>query len=320
MMTDIPNSELINAIKEKLPEGTNLANTLMDYLHLGKEATYRRLRGDVPFTLTEAATLSQKFGISLDKLAGAVSDTNAIFNLNLVQHDDPVETYYSIVKNYTELFTMLVEYPESELSTSSNIIPQTFYLKYDALSRFRLFKWMYQHEKIDCLKHYEDLELPSKLLEKQKEFVAISQLFKRTSYVWDKEIFPRIVTDIKYFSSIQLISEESVRILKDELFKLLDELEEIASKGKFTTENEIQIYISNINFEATYSYVETPHFHIALIRVFAINSITSRDEKIFHNLKEWIQSLKKFSTLVSQSGEIQRIQFFNAQRKIVDTL
>ena len=39
------NEELIKAMKEKLPRGVNLANTLIDKLYLGKEAVYRRLRG-----------------------------------------------------------------------------------------------------------------------------------------------------------------------------------------------------------------------------------------------------------------------------------
>lgn len=47
--------------KEKMPTGTNLANTLMDILYIGKEAIYRRLRGEVPFTLAEAAVISRKW-------------------------------------------------------------------------------------------------------------------------------------------------------------------------------------------------------------------------------------------------------------------
>ena len=80
------NSELIKAMNEKLPNGTNLANTLIDMLYLGKEAVYRRLRGEVPFTLAEAAAISQKMGVSLDKLAGTNVDSNAIFDLNIIRH------------------------------------------------------------------------------------------------------------------------------------------------------------------------------------------------------------------------------------------
>ena len=38
------------------------------------------------------------------------------------------------------------------------------------------------------------------------------------------------------------------------------------------------------------------------------------------SLKEWVQSLKKFSTQISESGEMQRIRFFNEQREIINTL
>ena len=40
------NTDLIDAMKIYLPKGNNLANALMDILYLGKEATYRRLRGE----------------------------------------------------------------------------------------------------------------------------------------------------------------------------------------------------------------------------------------------------------------------------------
>ena len=52
------NTSLIEAVKEKLPLKENLANLLIDTLYIGKEAIYRRLRGEVPFTLEEAALIS----------------------------------------------------------------------------------------------------------------------------------------------------------------------------------------------------------------------------------------------------------------------
>ena len=99
-----------------------------------------------------------------------------------------------------------------------------------------------------------------------------------------------------------------------------ERLEELAARGKSKTGNDVKIYISNINFEATYSYLETDTIQLSLIRIYSINSITTQDSEMFRGLKEWIQSLKKFSTLISESGEMQRIQFFKQQREIIDTL
>ena len=44
------NTNLIEAAKERFPAKGQLANILMDTLYMGKEAIYRRLRGEVPFT------------------------------------------------------------------------------------------------------------------------------------------------------------------------------------------------------------------------------------------------------------------------------
>ncbi len=314
------NSELIKAMKEKIPSGVYLANTLIDMLYLGKEAVYRRLRGEVPFTLAEAAIISQKMGVSLDKLVGTNMNANAIFDLNIVRQNDPLETYYSIVNNYVRIFREIKDDPMSELCTSSNMIPQTFYLKYELLSKFRMFKWLYQFEKIDIDNHFEDIEMVDKLLERQREFVRESQEFNRTEYIWDDQLFVYLINDIKYFASVHLISHEYVQKLKKELLQLLDELEEIATRGTFKTGKEVSIYIANVNFEATYSYIASSSYHVSLIRVFAINSFASHDEAVFKSVKEWIHSLKKFSTLISQSGEMQRIKFFKTQREIIEGL
>ena len=54
-MKDALNNGLIKAMREHLPEETNLANYIMDIISIGKEAVYRRLRGEVPFTFYEVS-------------------------------------------------------------------------------------------------------------------------------------------------------------------------------------------------------------------------------------------------------------------------
>lgn len=319
MITNELNIGLIEAIKEKIPANSNLANALMDILFIGREAIYRRLRGEVPFTLAEAAIISGKLGVSLDKMVGISFKDNAVFDMNVVHHTDPFETYYNIINKYSDLLKSMANDPKSELATSSNILPQTLYLRHDILSKFRLFKWMYQNENIKCI-HFNELEIPDKLLSIQKEFVTAAEGIHNTSYIWDNRIFANMVNDVEYFSSIHLIADEDKQIIKEQLLLLVDELENFARNGKFDSGNKVNIYISNINFETTYSYVESTNVQLSMIRIYAINSITSQDIEMNRSLKEWIQSLKKFSTLISESGEMQRIQFFKEQREIIATL
>lgn len=128
-------------------------------------------------------------------------------------------------------------------------------------------------------------------------------------------VFRYLTNDIRYFIDSHLITDENVRNLREELLELVDELEHIATVGAFETGREVQFYVSNINFEATYSYVESQQHCLSLIRVFAINSITSIDPEVFKQVKEWIQSLKKFSTLISHSGEMRGANFSTNSEK-----
>lgn len=319
MTTTDLNKNLIEAIKEKLPVKENIANTLMDTLFIGKEAIYRRLRGEVPFTLEEAALISRKIGISLDNIVGVSYGDNALFNLNIVNQNDPFNTYYEAIAKYLKVIQASSLDESSELGTASNTIPQTIYLKYGLLAKFRLFKWMYQSKHIQC-KHFDELIIPQKISDIQQEYVQMAQHIHTVDYILDNTIFQHLVNDLHYFYQIQLITAEDKQQIKEELLQLIDELEEIATTGKTESGSHVRIYISNINFEATYSYLSHGTFNMSLIRIYSINSISTQDNDMFHSIKEWIQSLKKFSTLISESGEMQRIHFFQQQRDIINTI
>lgn len=68
MKQEVLHDNLLNAIRAKVPQEENLANVLGNILCIGKEAIYRRLRGDVPFTLLETAMISKEMNFSVDGL------------------------------------------------------------------------------------------------------------------------------------------------------------------------------------------------------------------------------------------------------------
>lgn len=320
MITEQINNGLIEAMKDRVPAGMNLARVLMDLLYIGKEAVYRRLRGEVPFTLAEAATISGKLGISLDRLVGANSANNAIFDLNLIRKDDPMEAYHDMLDDFLKLVTAINGDSVSEISTAANMVPLVFTMKYDMLSKFRFAKWMYQNQKIGMSDKFQDIVIPDKFYRKQKEYVEQVENIGHVCFILDNMLFISLVNDVKYFMSINIIGPEELHTLKEEMLAMLDSMCALANTGKFRSGKDIQMYISNINFEATYSYMQARNFYISMLRVFSINSITSKDADVFRNLKDWINSLKKFSILITQSGEMHRIQFFNKQREIINSL
>ena len=111
---------------------------------------------------------------------------------------------------------------------------------------------MYQNKYIDC-QEFRRLDIPPKLVNIQKDYVAMTRHIHSIDYIWDNMIFQHLINDIQYFASIHLISDETKRkkIKKKELFLLADELERTGYQTvKQPAANRVRIYVSNINFEA----------------------------------------------------------------------
>ncbi|MCC8088893.1 MAG: hypothetical protein LIO79_06480 [Rikenellaceae bacterium] len=319
MLPENLNKELIDSMKAKLPGGTNLANLLMDILYIGKEAVYRRLRGEVPFTLSESVIISRKLGISLDQLIGKSFNGNALFALNIINHADPLDSYYSRMCEWSDTLYAMIRDDYSELDTSSNLLPNFFPMKYPVITRFLLFRWMYQQNLINCIDKdcFDKLTIPDKLADKQEELSVNVQKITKTCFIWDKMIISDFINNVKYFAGINLFSDGNISDIKFNLMYLLDDMEEIAARGSYNNGNQVDVYLSNINFETTYSYFRSQSVEMGSMRVFGVNTVTTQDAETCAYVRNWINSLKKFSTLISQSGEMQRIQFFKSQREIV---
>ena len=138
--------------------------------------------------------------------------------------------------------------------------------------------------------------------------------------VFDRSCTKRWANAIGAFRNMHLITDESVEVLKAELLQMLDELEEICASGQFRSGRPVSVYISDMDIEATYCYLSARHYRASCIDAFSINSLRSADPHMFEHMKRWIMSLSRFASLISCSGELQRIHFFKRQRAVVAEL
>ena len=151
--------ELINEMKERIPQGQNLANYLTDTLYMGKEAVYRRLRGEVAFTFDEIAVISHNLGISIDQIIGNHLSNRVTFDLNLLHSPNLFESYHEIIERYLRIFSSMKGDSNAEVYSATNTIPFTLYSSYEYLSKFRLcfrvllrFRLRRGQERLFCLR------------------------------------------------------------------------------------------------------------------------------------------------------------------------
>lgn len=321
MKKDLLYDTILSAIKEKIPNRIILANTLAELLNIEKEAVYRRLRGEVAFSFVEIAAIASTLGISLDNIVGARYINSRPFQLKLVEYIDPVDIDYRMLEHYIYILNLGKDDPDSKVMDCTSILPQSLYLNYKTIARFFLFKWMYQCKDFDVILRFKDVRPTERLLKIQERNIAASRLIRQTFYVWDPLIFHYLVNDINYFISINLVEQEDLRLLKEELLLFLDDMEILAARGKYDeTGNSLFFYISSINFDTSYRCIEVKQFRISLIRAFTLNAAASLDKKTYGRINNWIQAVLRSSTMISVSGAKQRIQFFEKQRVIINTL
>ena len=311
----------IDAVKNSIPRNKKVSAVLTDILKIEKEAVYRRLRMEVPFTFTEIANVAQHLDISMDDLIDNNVSKNRPLYLRFIDYTDPMELGEVILENLLNLVKQLKAASDSEISFSCSTLPPLLYLNYEQITRFYLFKWTYMYGHATTVKRFEDLELPARLNQIRQEIVSESHSIRTTNYIADSMLFHSLLHDIQYFLSIQLLSEQDVQSLKQENGQFIDDTENLAAQGHYPdTRQVVNFYVSNLNFETNYICAETPDMHISMMKAFILNVISSQDDLTFQRIKNWLQSLKRVSTLISQSGEQQRILYFSKQRELLQAL
>ena len=311
----------IDAVKNSIPRNKKVSAVLTDILKIEKEAVYRRLRMEVPFTFTEIANVAQHLDISMDDLIDNNVSKNRPLYLRFIDYTDPMELGEVILENLLNLVKQLKAASDSEISFSCSTLPPLLYLNYEQITRFYLFKWTYMYGHATTVKRFEDLELPARLNQIRQEIVSESHSIRTTNYIADSMLFHSLLHDIQYFLSIQLLSEQDVQSLKQEIGQFIDDTENLAAQGHYPdTRQVVNFYVSNLNFETNYICAETPDMHISMMKAFILNVISSQDDLTFQRIKNWLQSLKRVSTLISQSGEQQRILYFSKQRELLQAL
>ena len=314
-------SKFITALKTIVPEKGQLAVSLAEILHIEKVAVYRRLRGEVPFTFAEIVQISKRLNLSMDEIIGVTPEYQGIpFYLNFHNYFNLVEDNYKMLDSYVEsVKPSLRNRQPSELGSASLFLSKCWAIMHSEVFKFFVMKWLYQFGNNVDVVPYSKIILPDWLETRNVEYTNLIKEIDYSYYIFHENAFVSIVRDIQYFNAIKLISDEDIIVLKEALAKLLDTMEDIARKGEYENGNKVELYVSSLNFDNSYGYFYSNNVNIGLIDVFSINTVTSSNSIACEKIRTWLQAIKRSSMLISNS-EINRITYFEKQRKILSIL
>ncbi len=321
-MNDV-NYIFLETLQTIQPVKKELVEVLTDILCMEKEAVQRRLRGSVPFSFNEIFKISLHLGISLDNILALGNNFNRTLPCRLLIMDfqNMTELDYQVLESYVEMARLLKQNPKSSFFTSTNTIPEFFYVGYPTIYRFHLMKWMFQNEKGHKKKSLQDVVYPERLLKMNKELRRCIKQAGQVSFILDRDTFRHFIEDIVYFRDIKLLTPEDIVNLKAETMDILREIEELTSQGTFETGKKANIFLSNIKIETTHqAYSMTGHQKLSLLKWFTMTDAISTDERIYEETMRWILFLQRSSTLISGTSEMERIRFIQDQKQLIENL
>ena len=135
MQRDILHSRLIEALEKKIPDRSELTETLMDILFMEKGAINRRLRGEVAFSFFEVVNIAERLNLSISHFL----TSKALWIDNFIQ--DASGANIKVWQEYVDYAQMSKKDPDSYFTDATNLLPGSIFYRYDLMYKFYLFKY-----------------------------------------------------------------------------------------------------------------------------------------------------------------------------------
>jgi len=202
-----------------------------------------------------------------------------------------------------------------------NKLPRQVLAGFPYLNQFYLFKWQYQYGNENEIVPYSQIVISEEKARLTKDYYEAIKLVPNSSFILDRLLFDYLISDIQYFYSIRMISDEDKKLIKKDLLSLIDYMQQIATKGYYPeTQNKVNLYISHLNVDTNYNYVYTPEINICFVQVFEKYQIYTYNAEMTTNFRNWMQLKKRSSMQISEVDERSRIEYFSRQLKLIETL
>ncbi|NDV67933.1 hypothetical protein [Dysgonomonas sp. 25] len=323
-MTNQPDllDAFIKALNRKISKKSELVNFVADSLKIEKESASRRLNKKVYFAVSEMGILAAKLGISIDGILkhkyGSSPPTYALHQPKSVSSIDGLTNWMEADLNL--LNGILNE--ETEYGLVFNSLPLEFVISYPNLLKFVYFKWGYYYIGSEEYNNFSSWQVPSKLLSFNEDIAKMYKKIHKITYIWDMTSIFCLSKDVEYFSHLKALSEEEVKLIRIDIHKMLHDMEKVCDGISYNhlDSDKIQIYLSTIHLGAQYSYYFSDSKCYSYFNSFFTSSNYSDDCDTCIQVRDWINSMKKVCTLISNSGAKERRFFFEEQHKIVNSI
>ena len=211
----------IESLYRKFPKKAKLTQELIDLLNIEREAIYRRLRKEVQFTAPEIVKIATEWRMSLDEIVSFCSG-QVPFQMRQMNYLDPSEEEMKFLRTVIQSISYLKNFPDAEFMDICNKLPRQLLAGYDCLNQFYLFKWIYQYGTEKEIVPFSQIVISDEKYELTADYYRAIKQVPVTNFIWDRMLFDYLVSDVIYFHSIRMVTDDEKACIKKDLYALLD--------------------------------------------------------------------------------------------------
>ena len=318
-------TEFLQRLGRRFKSRGELVRTLSETLNVGRDAVYRRLRGETILGADEMMLLARTFRIRIGE-GSAGGDFPTLIYPNTTQQTTSEVEYFARLRHYTagltDLTDLRVDYASSELPLFYELSTPTlraFKIYIYSLSCWKLAKW-------------EGLAFRRALI--SPEAHTLAQDILRDAYqingreLWSVGILDTTLRQISYVAETGMFSsEEELREIFAELRAIVDHLEKMVRAGRRFPPGEepdedsprLNVYhneLSNTNNSIIINSVEQTFMFSTLINP---NYLVTYDERIINDVQQWFDGLVESGSALSADSGKYTTRYFNQLRQKIDS-
>lgn len=314
------NDIIIQRIMESIPSHIKLPEFLMDKLGLCRESAYRRIRGDIPLTVDQIMDLSLELGFSIDELTTARKDNYLIYKQRTIDSYDPQKTFIAMLE--PAYYNLVKQYKTKDLCIiiAANRLFDIISIGYENLFRFYYYKWTHQIKDTSIDHSFSETVLPSEIVELRDKILPYLGKINNVTIIIDPGTFYNTLLDIQYYYSRKLINEKEIGLLKNELKGFLEQTEIGIKKGGWNPDKNYYYYLSAIAIEANSCYVCYKNETESHFWPNSVTPLSSYNKQATDLHKLWLESLKKYAVLITQSNESVHASYLKKQYELLETM
>ena len=317
---------IFNLIQYTFFNGEKLVDVIQSDLNISADAAYRRIRGDVPLTIYETKTLTDKYKLSFDTI-GAFKKDKVVFDYKPLSNIE--FNFAGYLTNLRDTLRRVKQTENPHLYISVNDTPILQLFNFPHLTRFKFFFWAKSFLSIEEYKNkkfgYEKID-PKVLsigIETHNLYNSIP-----TSELYCPETLKGTLRQIEYYFDADLFEDTKyVVVLLDNLLELSAHLKQQAEIGhKFVYGNEpntaettkVNMYYNETYLPDNTYYIEYDGGGQTIFTHNIMNTITTSDAVYNTDTKMILDRLMDNSTLISVTATKERNKLFASLDKTIN--